>query len=94
MEYGIPVRVREDTPDMTDPDGTTKQDGLGDDSTIPASDDGIAVTLSDTGSHFNAEEDDEVGVDEAAGVDDAAEVDAVDDGDDTTDSSGVAHGDD
>ncbi len=67
---------------MTDPDGTTKKDGLGGDATIPASDDGIAVTLGDTDSHFNEEEDE------------AVDVAAVDDGDDTTDASGVAHGDD
>lgn len=42
---------------MSDPDGTTKKDGLGDDGTIPASEDGIAVTTGDTDSHFNEEED-------------------------------------
>ncbi|MEY2848521.1 MAG: hypothetical protein RI885_1186 [Actinomycetota bacterium] len=67
---------------MTDPAGTPKQDGVGDDSTIPASDDGLAVTLGGTDSHFNEEEDE------------AVSDDVVDDGDDTADSSGVAHGDD
>ncbi|MCU1543148.1 MAG: hypothetical protein JWM50_1013 [Microbacteriaceae bacterium] len=36
----------------------TKDDGLGTDGTIPASDDGIAVSLGD-GSNFNPEEDEE-----------------------------------
>lgn len=35
-----------------------KTDGLGDDQTIPNSDDGIAVTLGED-SNFNAEEDEE-----------------------------------
>jgi hypothetical protein len=35
-----------------------KPDGLGDDQTIPNSEDGIAVTLGE-GSNFNAEEDEE-----------------------------------
>jgi hypothetical protein len=39
---------------MSDP----KDDGLGTDGTIPASDDGIAVSLGD-GSNFNPEEDEE-----------------------------------
>jgi hypothetical protein len=39
-----------------------KEDGLGDEGTIPNSDDGIAVTLGE-GSNFNAEEDEEAEAD-------------------------------
>lgn len=41
-----------------DADGTTKPGGLGSDGTIPADPDGVAAGLSDSSSHFNAEEDD------------------------------------
>jgi hypothetical protein len=45
---------------MSDTSGTSgTNDGLGEDGTIPESDDGIAVTLGE-GSNFNPEEDEEV----------------------------------
>lgn len=62
---------------MSDPDGTSKKDGLGDEGTIPVSDDGIAVTLGDTDTHFNHEEDSAV-----TDGDDTADSEGVQHGDD------------
>ncbi|GMA28667.1 hypothetical protein [Arenivirga flava] len=45
----------------SDSDGTKKPGGLGDDGTIPNSEDGLAAGHSDTDSNFNPEEDEQAG---------------------------------
>ncbi len=42
---------------VNDPDGQVKPGGLGKDDTIPADPDGVAAGLTDSPSHFNADED-------------------------------------
>ncbi|MFP7759825.1 hypothetical protein [Marisediminicola sp. LYQ85] len=47
------------TPASHDDEGTPKPGGVGDDKTIPDSDDGLAVSVTEEDTHFNAEEDPE-----------------------------------
>lgn len=61
--FGNPDDASLEGPDVevptNDEDGTVKPDGLGGDGTIPNHPDGVAAGFSDTGSHFNPEEDGE-----------------------------------